>query len=154
MYYVLVFIKSFDFLFKLYTFLLVGSMKIFNIKTSKRKEAIDITDNIRNMTTDIEKGVVIIYTPHTTSAITINEAYDSDVAYDITEKLCKLVPYSKEYRHLEGNSDAHIQASIIGASETVIIENNKLQLGRWQGIFFMEFDGPRNRQIYIKILKG
>ena len=129
-------------------------MKIANIKTSKKKEVVDITSIIENSIKNTKSGLVTIYIPHTTAGVTINEAYDKDVAADMLTVLEKLVPFSDKYKHLEGNSDAHIQASLIGSSVTIVIENSKLMLGRWQGVFFMEFDGPRNRQIYIKILEG
>ncbi len=129
-------------------------MIIKNIKTNKRREMLEITSLVEDSVKHIKNGVVFVYVPHTTAGIVINEAYDPDVTYDIMDRLEYLVPYSKSYRHIEGNSDAHIQSAIVGSSVSVIVENNKLVLGRWQGIFFMEFDGPRNREIYIKIMEG
>ena len=128
-------------------------MKRAHIKTTEIKQAVDITDIVKS-NVDINEGILIVYVPHTTAGVTINEAYDRDVAIDMLDKLQELVPYSNNYRHLEGNSDAHIQASLIGSSVTIIIKDGKLKLGRWQGIFFMEFDGPRNREIYIKTIEG
>jgi len=132
----------------------VGKTVIISIETHKRKEALDITKTIKDSIDGLKSGVVIVYVPHTTAGVIINEAYDNDVAEDIMEKLEELVPYSKNYKHLEGNSDAHIQSSMVGSSVSIIVENSKLMLGRWQGVFFMEFDGPRKREIYIKIIEG
>ncbi|AEA33177.1 secondary thiamine-phosphate synthase enzyme YjbQ [Hippea maritima] len=129
-------------------------MIIEQIKTYTRKEAIEITSIVQKQVEKIKSGVAVIYVPHTTAGITINEAYDPAVCEDMLEELTRLIPYSSKYKHLEGNADAHIQASLVGSSVNVIIENGKLVLGRWQGIFFMEFDGPRNREFYIKIIKG
>lgn len=132
----------------------MGKTVIISIETHKRKEALDITKTIKDSIGGLKSGVVIVYVPHTTAGVIINEAYDNDVAEDIMEKLEELVPYSKNYKHLEGNSDAHIQSSMVGSSVSIIVENSKLMLGRWQGVFFMEFDGPRKREIYIKIIEG
>ncbi len=128
--------------------------EIINITSSKRNELIDITSNIKNIVrkSSINDGIVVIYTPHTTAAITINENADPSVKYDINKFLSKIIPYKDNYTHLEGNSDAHIKSSIFGCSEQVIIENNQLMLGTWQGIFFCEFDGPRNRKVFVKIV--
>ncbi len=129
-------------------------MKIINIKTSKRKEAIEITELVQKALNNNDCGIVYIYIPHTTAAVTVNEAFDPSVMFDMINMLNKIVPYSNKYTHLEGNSDAHIQSSLIGTSVGVIVEDGILQLGRWQGIFFMEFDGPRDRKIYIKFVEG
>ncbi len=128
-------------------------MIVEHIKTSTRKEAIEITSIVAKHIKDVKSGIVVIYVPHTTAGVTINEAFDPSVAEDILNELTRLVPYSSHYKHLEGNADAHIQASIIGSSVTIPIENGGLVLGRWQGIFFMEFDGPRNRKFFIKIIE-
>jgi secondary thiamine-phosphate synthase enzyme len=95
-----------------------------------------------------------IYTPHTTAAITINENADPDVQSDIVKGINKIVPESLSYDHAEGNSPAHIKSSLFGCSETIFIENGKLILGTWQGIYFCEFDGPRTRKVHIKIVEG
>jgi len=124
-----------------------------SISSSKRKELIDITSSVQNLI-DIEEGICIVYCPHTTAAITINENADPDVKTDILSHLNSLIPENSNFKHSEGNSDAHIKSSIIGASETIIIKNRKLQLGTWQSIFFCEFDGPRQRKITIKLLEG
>ncbi len=130
-------------------------MHILNISTNSRTELIDITSFVESYvkSNEIQNGILYIYTPHTTAAITINENADRTVKNDINNFLNKLIPFKSNYTHLEGNSDAHIKSSIIGCSETVFIENRSLILGTWQGIFFCEFDGPRNRKVYLKILK-
>ncbi len=127
-----------------------------NIKTSKRNEMIDITDSVQKLIKDskIINGICIVYCPHTTAAITINENSDSDVADDLLMGLNKIVDSNWPFKHSEGNSDAHLKSSIIGCEKTIIIENGKTKLGRWQGLFFCEFDGPRNRQIFIKIIEN
>jgi len=129
-------------------------MKQLNIASEKRIEMIDITADVRKVVKEsgVIRGVCMIYVPHTTAAVTINENADPDVPRDILEKLDKLVPAGDNYRHREGNSDAHIKSSIIGASECVIIENSTLVLGTWQSVFFCEFDGPRRRNAIVKII--
>ncbi len=122
------------------------------LKSSRRREAIDITSLVADAVVGVKEGIAVVYVPHTTAGVTINESYDPDVAADILDKLEELVPFAGGYRHLEGNADAHIQATIVGSSVTVIVKDGKLVLGRWQGIFFMEFDGPRNREIYIEVV--
>ena len=112
----------------------------------------EIHETIRNC--GVRDGVCVIFTPHTTCAITINENADPDVQGDLIFGLDKISPPRSEYEHQEGNSDAHIKSSIVGASETIIIENGKLVLGTWQGIYLMEFDGPRYRNYFIKIIEG
>ncbi len=124
-----------------------------SISSSKRNELIDITSKIQELI-NIDNGICFIYCPHTTAAITINENADPDVKTDILGHLNSLIPENSNFKHSEGNSDAHIKSSIIGASETIIIKNRKLQLGTWQSIFFCEFDGPRQRKVIIKIMEG
>lgn len=130
--------------------------QIINLRTNKMVEAIDITKKVKEIISksNFSSGLCIIYSPHTTSGIMINESYDPSVVEDINTFLSELVPHNRKYKHLEGNSDAHIKCSIIGPSKTIIIENEKLLLGEWQGIFFMEFDGPRSRNVYVKLIKG
>ena len=125
-----------------------------DVKSDKRNQMVDITGKIKNVLeeSDVEDGYVIVYVPHTTAGVTINEGADPDVKRDIIETLKKLVPDSGDYRHAEGNSDAHIKSSLIGSSVKVLIENNKLVLGTWQHIFFYEGDGPRNRELYLKFV--
>ncbi|KYC52391.1 MAG: hypothetical protein AMQ22_00849 [Candidatus Methanofastidiosum methylothiophilum] len=130
--------------------------QIINLRTNKMVEAIDITKKVKEIISksNFSSGLCVIYSPHTTSGIMINESYDPSVVEDINTFLSELVPHNRNYKHLEGNSDAHIKCSMIGPSKTIIIENEKLVLGEWQGIFFMEFDGPRSRNVYVKLIKG
>ena len=129
-------------------------MKELKVVSQRRNEMIDVTDDIQKLVNDekIQNGIVIVYVPHTTAGITINEGADPSVQRDIIETLSKLIPESRDYHHMEGNSDAHIKASIMGSSVTVIIDNNRLVLGTWQHIFFYEGDGPRNRRVYVEII--
>ena len=126
-------------------------MKEIKVKSNKRNEMIDITDEVqRNLQdTEIESGHVILYVPHTTAGLTINEGADPSVQRDIIETLRRIVPEDGDYHHSEGNSDAHIKASLLGSSLIILVENNRLLLGTWQHIFFYEGDGPRNRRVYI-----
>jgi len=128
----------------------------FNVKTNKREEFINITSYIKGAVKEsgVENGIAIIFVPHTTAGVTINENADPNVTTDMIEGLNEMVPNLRNFRHIEGNSDAHIKASLIGSSVTVIIENGNLKLGTWQGIYFCEFDGPRFRKFYVKIIKG
>jgi secondary thiamine-phosphate synthase enzyme len=121
------------------------------ISSKKRNEMIDITSKIQNLLTThgIQDAHLCIYVPHTTAAITINEGADQSVQYDIIHALEKLVPFDSNYRHSEGNSDAHIKASLLGSSVTVIVKKGKMILGTWQHIFFYEGDGPRTRTVYV-----
>jgi len=124
------------------------------INTSKPQEFIDITDLINEhiRKEKVQNGIAVIFVPHTTAGITINENTDPDVIDDIISALNNVFPVKGSYRHYEGNSHAHIKASLMGSSLTVIIENGRIKLGTWQGIYFCEFDGPRNRKVYIKIM--
>ena len=131
-------------------------MKEISLETHFRAEMIDITAAVQKTVRDekIKKGICLVYTPHTTAAITINENADPDVPRDILAALEKAVPFSANYRHAEGNSAAHVKSSLVGTSELVIIENGRLVLGTWQSIFFCEFDGPRSRKVFISIIAG
>jgi secondary thiamine-phosphate synthase enzyme len=126
---------------------------ILSVKTGLKTEFIDITSQVQGKIKDaaIESGLCMIYVPHTTAAVTINESADPSVAADILKTLNRIVPWEAAYTHLEGNSPAHIKSTLVGTSELVAIENGKLVLGTWQGIFFCEFDGPRTRTVQIKI---
>ncbi|HOK18440.1 MAG TPA: secondary thiamine-phosphate synthase enzyme YjbQ [Caldisericia bacterium] len=128
---------------------------IIRIKSKKRVDAIEITDYVRNIikSLGVKDGACILYTPHTTAGIIINENADPNVIEDILDRLNELVPKNLNYKHLEGNADSHIKSSITSSSVNLIIENGELMLGTWQGVFFLEFDGPRERKIYCKILK-
>lgn len=128
-------------------------MKKITVKTGSRFEMIDITNQVRKIVNEreIKSGICNVFTPHTTAAITINENADPNVPRDIIMELDKVIPLNDKYRHIEGNSAAHIKSSLIGASEMVLIEDGKLVLGTWQSIFFCEFDGPRTRKVLIKL---
>jgi secondary thiamine-phosphate synthase enzyme len=126
-------------------------IKQFSIKTSKRNEFIDITPHIQDLVGDVSEGVVTIFVPHTTTGITINENADPDVPRDILKKLEEMIPQQDNYSHMEGNSDAHIKASLFGSSVRVIVQDGRLLLGTWQSIFFCEFDGPRTRKVYVQV---
>lgn len=127
-------------------------MEKIKISSDKRMELIDITSRVQQIVHDsgTEKGSVLIYCPHTTAAITINEGADPAVQRDVSRALDELVP-DIEFQHREGNSDAHFKSSLVGASEKVIVRNKKIKLGRWQKIFFCEFDGPRSRKVWVQI---
>ena len=128
--------------------------RTLEVKTSSQTELIDITADIETAirSIGIDEGVCLLFVPHTTAAVTINEHADPSVKWDIVMALNKIVPWKEAYRHMEGNSPAHIKASIIGSSEIVAVERGRLKLGRWQGVFFCEFDGPRNRRIHVRSL--
>jgi secondary thiamine-phosphate synthase enzyme len=122
----------------------------FTLQTSKRNEFIDITSRIQDVIEEVSEGVITVYSPHTTTAVTINENADPDVPRDILKKLEELIPQRDNFSHMEGNSDAHIKASLFGSSVRVIIKDTQLLLGTWQSIFFCEFDGPRTRNFYLQ----
>jgi secondary thiamine-phosphate synthase enzyme len=129
-------------------------MQTLMVKTDRRTQLLDVTAPVQMAVSaaKIEKGICHLYVPHTTAAITINEAADPDVARDIESTLDRLVPKTGPYRHSEGNSDSHVKSALVGASQTIFVENGKLALGRWQGIFFCEFDGPRERRLVVKVV--
>lgn len=129
-------------------------MEKFNLRTQKRTVFVEITEQVRQIIakSNVKSGFCIIYCPHTTGGITINEAYDPAVQEDLGFVFDKLVPNYREFRHAEGNSDSHTKTSLIGSSENIIIENGSLMLGQWQGIYFSEFDGPRSREVWVKIV--
>jgi len=131
-------------------------LKIVGLNSSRRVEFIDISEKINNIIrqSGITDGACFISVPHTTAAVTINENSDPDVLYDIINKMDRLFPQKDNYTHMEGNSDAHIKSSLFGPSVSLIISNSKLLLGIWQAVYFCEFDGPRNRNIYVKIIPG
>jgi secondary thiamine-phosphate synthase enzyme len=125
------------------------------VKTQSRSEMIDVTDRVRQAVAQagVRDGMVIVYIPHTTAAATINENADPDVQHDMLRKLEELVPKDEPYyQHGEGNSDSHVKTSLVGNSVTVLIEAGRLVLGTWQGIYFCEFDGPRQRTMQVKIV--
>ena len=125
-----------------------------SLRTSRRTELKNISDEIGKIVREsgCASGVCHLYVPHTTAAVMINEGYDPDVARDMEVAFDRLVPHNGDYRHAEGNSDSHIKTALVGSSETIWIEDGKLLLGRWQVIFFAEFDGPRRRELLVKIV--
>ncbi|UCC95366.1 MAG: YjbQ family protein [Candidatus Omnitrophota bacterium] len=128
-------------------------MKTLDIHTTKRIEFIDITSQIERLIHQekIEDGICVVFCPHTTAAVTINENADPSVVRDINHQLSKLIPEGRGYSHMEGNADSHIKSSLTGSSLNIIVEKKALVLGTWQGIYFCEFDGPRRRMVYVKV---
>ena len=126
------------------------------VKTHAQTEMIDVTQKVQQQISDsgMQNGLCMIFVPHTTAAVTINESADPAVPKDILMVLNQIIPWKADYRHMEGNSPAHLKSSIIGASETIAVENGRLVLGTWQGIFFCEFDGPRNRKLDIRLIRS
>ena len=126
----------------------------FTVRTTMRNQFVDITDKVREAVrkSGVKSGIAVVYVPHTTAGITINEGADPAVRVDIINWLNEYVPEDRHYRHLEGNSDSHIKASLVGSSVNLIIENGDIVLGTWQSIFFCEFDGPRTRTVLLKIV--
>ena len=129
---------------------------IVSVKTSAKTEFIDITSEIQKVvrSSKLAEGLCLVYVPHTTAAVTINEGADPSVKADILSILNKIVPWEAGYHHMEGNSPAHIKSTLVGASELIAVENNRLLLGTWQRIFFCEFDGPRTRKVHVKLLSS
>lgn len=129
-------------------------MESIKIRTGSRTELIDITDKIQSAVnkSKVKEGLCVVFVPHTTAGITINENADPSVQVDILKELNKVIPFNDNYSHSEGNAAAHIKASLMGASINVIIQGGALSLGTWQGIYFVEFDGPRTREVWIKCL--
>jgi len=128
---------------------------ICTVKSTKRTELIDITSKIQELVvaSRIGSGLCMLYVPHTTAAITINESADPSVKDDILMVINDIVPWKAGYRHMEGNSPAHIKSTLVGASELIAVESDRLVLGTWQGIFFCEFDGPRTRKVHVRFIK-
>ncbi len=131
-------------------------MTKLDIETSAKETFIDITARVEEeiRRSGVKAGICIVYAPHTTAAVTINENADPTVRQDLLMVLRQAVPHSLPYAHTEGNSPAHVKASLVGSSVCLLIENGRAVLGTWQGIFFCEFDGPRRRHVYLKILPG
>ncbi len=127
-------------------------LKEFSIRTNQQVEFVKLTSQVQKLLDEsgVQEGICHVYVPHTTAGITINEGADPDVIRDMTMELNKIVPLEDGYRHAEGNSAAHIKASMMGSSAAVIIDNGKLVLGTWQAIFFCEFDGPRRRRVLVR----
>jgi len=129
-------------------------METIQVKTSSRIQFVDITSRVRETIekSGIRDGIAVVHVSHTTAGITINEAADPAVVTDINTKLSQLVPYEDSYRHMEGNSDAHIKSTLVGSSVNLIVSGGAPVLGTWQGIFFCEFDGPRNRSVVVQVV--
>jgi len=129
-------------------------MKTITIRTHSQVEMIDITGEVRNAVAEsgVTEGAALLFVPHTTAAVTINENADPDVQRDMVMEINKIIPWNDAYRHAEGNSAAHIKSTLVGAGEWLIIDNGRPVLGTWQGIYFCEFDGPRNRKLHIKVI--
>ena len=127
---------------------------LISVKTNSKTQMVDITDQVRKVVDEsgIKEGLVHVFSMHTTAAVTINENADPDVETDILNTVNKVVPWDDHYKHMEGNSAAHIKTSLFGPSEIIPLENGAMVLGTWQGIFFCDFDGPRNRKVNVKIL--
>jgi secondary thiamine-phosphate synthase enzyme len=124
------------------------------VRTDRRTQLLEVTDQVQEVLakSQVSSGVCYVFVPHTTAAVMINECADPDVASDLEGVFDRLVPFEGPYRHAEGNSDSHVKSVLVGASQVVFVERGKLQLGRWQGIFFCEFDGPRERHLQVKIV--
>lgn len=131
-------------------------MRSLSVKSSHRKELLSITDQVASLvrTEGWEKGALLLFCPHTTAALTVNESADPDVASDMQGFMSRLVPVLTEFRHAEGNSDSHIQSSLFGPSLMLIVEDGRICLGTWQGIYFCEWDGPRPRKLWAQFLPG
>ena len=129
-------------------------VRYINVKSRARIEFIDISGMVQEVVKEagVMKGICYLYVPHTTAGITINEGADPSVQRDIQNALSRLIPHEMNYHHREGNADAHIKSTLVGASINVIIEDGRLLLGTWQSIFFCEFDGPRHRRIAVKFV--
>jgi secondary thiamine-phosphate synthase enzyme len=127
-------------------------MQEFTVETGARTDFVDITGKVQEAVERLgaEDGVVVVFVPHTTAAVTINEGADPDVVRDMDRELGKIVPREDGYRHAEGNSDAHIKTSLVGSSEHVLVAGGRLQLGTWQTLWFCEFDGPRRRKVWVQ----
>jgi len=134
----------------------MSTYKTISVHSTRDIEMIDITADVRQYIREhgVKEGIILVYTPHTTAAITINENADPAVTTDIAAFLKNKIPHESYFKHMEGNSPAHIMSSYFSASETLIIEDGNLLLGTWQGIYFCEFDGPRHRKVHLKIIPG
>ena len=129
-------------------------MDVVRVKTDRRTQLVDVTAMVERAVQNVSvaSGVCYVYVPHTTAGVMINEHFDPDVATDLEGVFDRLVPKNGPYRHSEGNSDSHAKAALLGTSQMIFVEKGKLALGRWQGVFFCEFDGPRERKIWVKVI--
>ncbi|MFN2155524.1 MAG: secondary thiamine-phosphate synthase enzyme YjbQ [Anaerolineae bacterium] len=131
-------------------------MEQFDVRTPSHACMVDITDRVSRVVADsgIEEGICYVFVPHTTAGLTINENADQTVQSDILNRLDKIVPWRDGYEHAEGNSAAHIKASMMGSSHLIPVRNGRLRLGTWQGVYLCEFDGPRSRHVWVKVVAG
>lgn len=131
-------------------------MQTLLIKTSKRTQFVDITREVEAVVRDsgVSSGVCVVYVPHTTAGVAINEHADPDVAWDVEGIFDRLIPHEGPYRHAEGNTDSHMKAILTGTSQTVLVEKGTLVLGTWQGVFLCEFDGPRQRKVFVRVIRN
>jgi secondary thiamine-phosphate synthase enzyme len=129
-------------------------VETLRVKTNRRTQLLDVTSEVERVVAavGVQSGVCYVYVPHTTAAVMINEHADADVATDLEGVFDRLVPHQGPYRHAEGNTDSHAKAVMVGASQVIFVERGKLALGTWQGVFFCEFDGPRERKLWVKVL--
>jgi len=131
-------------------------MTRLDVRTTSHTQMVDITRLVQDAVREsgVADGICTVFVPHTTAGVTINENADPDVVRDFTTEINKIVPWEDGYHHMEGNSAAHLKASMIGFSEQIIVEDSRLVLGTWQGVYFCEYDGPRNRKVYVKVTEG
>jgi secondary thiamine-phosphate synthase enzyme len=136
--------------------LLKENAMVLTVKTRAQTELVDITAEVGRLVADsgVRNGLCLVYVPHTTAGVTINENADPSVRKDLLMVLNQMVPWKADYRHLEGNSPAHVKSTLVGASQTIAVDNGHLVLGTWQGVFFCEFDGPRSRTVQVRIFEG
>lgn len=129
-------------------------MEVLRVRTAQRTQFVDVTEEVKQTVekAGVVSGVCYVYVPHTTAGVMINEHFDPDVATDLEGVFERLVPRVGPYRHSEGNSDAHAKAAMTGSSQVIFVEDGKLALGSWQGVFFCEFDGPRERKMWVKVV--
>ncbi len=130
------------------------AIETLKVKTTRRTQLVNVTGQVQQAVekSRVADGVCYVYVPHTTAAVTINECADPDVASDLEGAFDRLIPFEGPYRHEEGNSDSHMKSVLVGASRIIFVEGGRLQLGRWQGLFFCEFDGPRERRLHVKVI--
>lgn len=133
---------------------MINKTHIVQVKTTKRDEMINVTNQIIKIVEEskVRNGLVVLFVPHTTAAITINENADPDVKRDFLHAMNRISPDLADFAHYEGNSDAHVKSSIIGVDQTILLDDGQLLLGTWQGVYFCEFDGPRMRNLYVRVM--
>lgn len=132
----------------------MAKLESLRVRTDRRTQLVDVTNEVQLAVSKsgVQQGVCYVYVPHTTAGVTINEHADPDVASDVEEIMDRLVPHNGPYRHVEGNSDSHAKTILTGTSQMIFVENGRLLLGRWQGVFFCEYDGPRERSMQVKVV--